>query len=289
MWSKTRFDPFLMAFRAIALALPLVTGGVAVAQKSARPAAPTLPSTAAPINIDVAATRAELFGTDSARAAVAAAKLGQSRQPGALDALLDGLAMGFVPAVAGPAIDAVAEHRSPVAVDVLLHYARYRNADVRARATLALGYSDDKRAVAAWRAAFSDGDGVVRAAAAKVAAARQDVTSIEPLLVLLKKGDEASAVALAAMASADIARRVAELIGEAPDRLVGECLGAILLSPNLGKEEIYVEIVRAVGKIPGDEAVVALTGFIGATPEKPPRQSRREAQVLYEQRLGGDN
>ncbi len=50
-----------------------------------------------------------------------------------------------------------------------------------------------------------------------------------------------------------------------------------------------MELVKALGKIPGDEAVVALTEFLSAVPESPPRLSRREAQTIYEQRLGGGN
>ena len=241
------------------------------------------------INIDVPQTRADLFGTDADRATVAAARLGQTRQAGALDALLDALSMGSSPRVAASALESVALHKSAASLDVLLHYAHHRNADVRSKAVLALGGLEDKRAIAAWHEAFSDGDKQVRAAAARIAAARKDASSIDALVTLLQKGDDAAPSALSVVGSADVARRVAELIGEAPDRLVAECLGQILVRPDLGKEEVYVEIVRAIGKIPGDEAVVALTTFISSTPEKPPRQSRREAQVLYEQRLGGEN
>jgi HEAT repeat protein len=242
---------------------------------------------AATVTVDVAATRAELFGEDADKAAVAAGKLGQSRQAGALDALLDALAMGLHPRVAAAAVDALAAHKHPDAVEALLHYARNRNPEVRAKTVAALGQIDDKRATAVWKRAFRDGDKGVRAVAAKIAIAKKDGSSANDLIALMKKGDDAAPAALAAVASPEIAIKVAELIGEAPDRLVAECLGALLLRSDLGKEDIYVEMVRALGKIPGEEAVVALTGFISATPEKPPRQSRREAQTIYEQRLGG--
>jgi HEAT repeat protein len=242
---------------------------------------------AAPVNVDVTATRKELFGEDADKAAAAATRLGQSRQGGALDALLDALAMGLHPRVAVAAIDAVAAHKDPSAIDSLLHYARNRNPEVRSHTIAALGLLDDKRAALAWKRAFRDGDHTVRAAASKIALNRREAGAVPELLALMKKGDDSAPAALAAVANPETAVKVGELIGEAPDRLIAECLGALLLRTDLGKEDIYVEMVRALGKIPGEEAVVALTAYISATPEKPVRQSRREAQTIYEQRLGG--
>jgi HEAT repeat protein len=135
--------------------------------------------------------------------------------------------------------------------------------------------------------AFTDGEKEVRAAAIKVTEARKDVGAVDTLLALLQKGDEATVATLAAIGNADVARRVAELVGEAPDPLVAETLGKLALRTDLGNEMVYVEIIRAIGKIPGDEAVVALAAYIAAQGEKSFRQSKREAQMLYEQRLGG--
>ena len=36
-----------------------------------------------------------------------------------------------------------------------------------------------------------------------------------------------------------------------------------------------------------NDALEQLTTYVASTPEKPPRQSRREAEVLIEQRLAG--
>lgn len=265
-------------------------GEAAKAGKQAKPeaanekkAADKTPS----ISIDVAAVRADLFSTDPDRAAAAAEKLGASRQAGALDALLDALALGLHPRAAQAALDAVARHRSPAALEVLLAYASHRQPEVRARAVLALGALDDPRARAAARAALVDGEATVRAAGCRVVAERKDAVAADTLLALLKKGDEAVPPAIAALATPELARRVAELVGEAPDALVAESLGLMLLRPDLGKEDVYVEIVRALGKVPGEEAIVNLTNFLSATPETPARQSRREAQAVVEQRLGG--
>ena len=246
------------------------------------PAAPV-----APLVIDVAATRADLLGPDLDRAATAAQKLGQSRQPGVVDALLDGLSMGLHPKVAAAALAALAAQKDPRSLDVLLHYARNRNPGVRARAVTALGTLDDPRARTAVRVGLTDSDKGVRAAAAGVVAARKDVGAVDALLALFKKGDEATAAALAAIATADVARRVAELSGEAPDALVAQCLGEMLLRKDLGPEQVYVDIVDALGKVPGDDTVVALTAYIGSLPDKDNRKSKREAQAIYEQRMGG--
>ena len=85
-----------------------------------------------------------------------------------------------------------------------------------------------------------------------------------------------------------MARRVAELMNDVPPALLADCVGQMLLRKNLGSEDIYVQLVETLGKIPGDEAVVALTTFLSAVPETPIRQSRRTAQAIYEQRLGGN-
>src|SRR5690349_6722232 len=127
---------------AVALAIALA-GSPVLAQQKGKPAKPP----AGPVvNIDVPAARAELLGTDVDKAEAAALKLGASRQPGALDALLDALALGVSPRVAVATLAAVGKHANPAALDVLLHYARHRSGEVRAQAVLALGGLDERRA-----------------------------------------------------------------------------------------------------------------------------------------------
>jgi HEAT repeat protein len=248
-------------------------------------AVPAAPAPAA--NIDVRAERAALMDADPEKAAAAAQKLGTSKSGDALDALLDGLAMGLHPKVAAVALTSVGNFKSAASVDVVAYYAKNRNPDVRSAAIGALGRIDDKRARQTVIGALADGDRSVRAAACKVLEVTKDKAAIEPLIGLLKKGDEASAAPLAAMATPDLARKLGELVGDAPDDLLARTLGLILLRPDFGKEESYVEVVVTLGKVPGEEAVVALTNFISATPEKPPRLSRRRAQEVVDQRLTG--
>ncbi|RMH37126.1 MAG: hypothetical protein D6689_21330 [Deltaproteobacteria bacterium] len=253
------------------------------AQKKAPARRPADPAASA--RIDLAAARAALSAADVDAAAAAAARLGQVRDPRALDALLDALAAGVHPAVAEAALAAIARHAAPRSVDVVRHYARHRSPRVRAAAVAALGAVDDARAAAAVLAALRDGHADVRAAAAKVVAARRLRAGIEPLLALLRKGDEAAADALATLADPELARAVAEQLGAAPDAVLARCLGAILMRPDFKPEAARVEVVRALGKIAGTEAIEQLTTYIASTPEKPPRLSRREAEAIVEQRL----
>lgn len=249
--------------------------------------APVPAKPAGSASMDLAALRANLQSTDLERAAQAARQLGLAQTPAALHTLLDSLAMGLHPTLVLAVVDAVAAYREPKSLDVLLYYTHHRTAEVRARALVALGHLSDSRVAVALQGGFRDGDASVRAAAAQVAAARKDISAVSPLMALLIKGDQAAAEPLARLSTPDTARRLGELIGEAPDGLLAQCMGAILLRPDFGPESAYVEVVRALGKLPGDDSIVALTTFIGSTPEVPARQSRREAQALYEQRLGG--
>ncbi len=276
-----------------ALALALASGPVQ-AQKAGKAkaakakAGKAKAAKAKPIKVNVATERTALFGADQGAAKAAAERLGRTKQPGAFDALADALAMGLPPAVAAVALDALANHGDPRAFDVIDHYTHYRNPNVRAAAVRAMGALEDKRAVGRVVWALSDGHQAVRAAAAGVIAERQLKLAIEPLLALLKKGDEAAADALAAVANPDLAREVGELIGQAPNGLLARCLGAILLRPDFKPESARVEVVRALGKIPGNESLEQLTTYVASVPEMPPRQSRREAEALVEARLSGD-
>ncbi|MSP17413.1 MAG: hypothetical protein EXR73_12545 [Myxococcales bacterium] len=281
--------------------LPLVSGllalifdvgfgiGGAHAKKKARAVAPAAASVAAAAaapavpSVDVPGERKLLLGADVDRAIGAARKLGTSRARAALDTLLDALALGLSPRVAAVAVEAAGAHAEPRALDVLLYYATHRQVDVRVRAVEALGQFDDKRARVAVDRAYADAQKVVRAAACRDAERRKEKLAGPKLMALLVKGDEATSPALAAIASPELARQLAELVGIAPDALLAETLGRILARKDLGKEQVYVQIVESLGKVPGDEAEVQLATYAGAQ-EKIPRLSKRRAQDLLEQR-----
>ena len=107
-----------------------------------------------------------LQGADRKAAIVLARELGETKDKGALDVLLDALALGLHPEVTQVALEAVGMHQAPRSVDVLLAYTKYRDPAVRAQAVSALGRIDEPRATAAWKRALRDQQEVVRSAAA---------------------------------------------------------------------------------------------------------------------------
>lgn len=222
---------------------------------------------------------------DSAEAAAKA--LGASKSPKALDTLLDALAMGLHPRVAAAALDALAVQGKQQSFDILSFYVHHRSSRVRSAALKAMGTLSDKRAKAMVLDGLRDPHKSVRAVAAELLTASRDKRAIEPLIKLLKKGDEPAAAALAALADPELARGIAELIGSAPDGLLARCLGSILMRPDFKPEEARVEVVKALGKIPGNDSLEQLSNYVGSIPEKPPRTSRTEAEAIMEARLGG--
>jgi HEAT repeat protein len=287
-----------------ALALSLGLGATAAAQKGAgapkdkppaaakAPKAPKAPKggKGAPAKkVDVEAQRAALEGSDEAAATAAAKALGESDAAAAHDALLDALSVGLAPGVAAAALTSLAAHPAKGDLAVLGFYARYRDSDVRAAAAAGLGLQDGGAATKALIRALGDEDAKVRAAAARSAAAGKVKAASEALLALLAKGDEPAAAALAAIADPDLALVIGEQLGNVPDSLLATTLGLILLRKDFGPDTARVEVVRALGKVQSAEATSMLTEYVSSTPEKPPRQSRREAEAMVEARIGGDN
>ncbi|HTM23233.1 MAG TPA: HEAT repeat domain-containing protein [Kofleriaceae bacterium] len=256
----------------------------------AKPVPPTPPAPPAkPVVVDVAAEIKKLYGADEDKATQGAQRLGETRDPKALAALLDGLALGLPPKAAAAALLSVAKHKSPGSFDTVAGFLHYRDRRVRAAAVAAMGALDDARAIELVLAALHDPHKEVRASALDVIEERKLKRATDVVLDLFKKGDEASARALAAMADADLARVIGEQIGTAPDELVARALGLILLNKDFKGEPARVEVVRTLAKVPGTEAVEQLSAYIESVPANPPRQSRREAEQLVEQRLTGGN
>ena len=284
--SKTRTSVSLT----VAVAMSL-TCAVAIAQPKgkATKAAKVKPVKARkpmPVKVDFEAQR--LVDPSPEVATKGATRLGETNDARAFEALLDALATGLHPNVAEAALRSIAAHRKVHAYDTLAFYVTYRDARVRAAALAAMGALDDGRATQFVLSGLRDSDKLVRAEAGKLVAARKLKAGIEPLLELFKKGDEGAVEPLAAMADPDLARTIGEFIGVAPDALLARCLGSILLKPSFQPETARVQVVRSLGKVAGSEAVEQLSSYIDAIPEKPPRQSRREAEAIIEARLTGD-
>jgi HEAT repeat protein len=136
-------------------------------------------------------------------------------------------------------------------------------------------------------AGLHDAVGAVRGAAAAAAAKGRIREAIDPLFDLLARNEEPAAKALAAMADADLVRRVGDQLGKVPDAVLAQCLGMILKRADFGPDTVRVEVVRALGKIQDQAALAALSDYVDATPKNPPRQSRDEAEKMVEARLSG--
>jgi HEAT repeat protein len=251
------------------------------------PKAPKAPKAPKGVKADLVPTIAALNGANADAAVKAAESLGASTEPAAHDALLDGLAMGMPSTVAIAAVGALAQHPAPPDVVALKRYAGHRNPMVRSAALGSLAMYPDPNARKAVIAGLHDMNGSVRAAAAAAAAKGRIREAIEPLFELLARNEESASKALAAMADADLARKIGEHLGKVPDSILVQTLGLVLRRADFGPDPARVELVRAIGKVQDQSAVAALTDYIDATPKNPPRQSRQEAQKMVEARIGG--
>jgi HEAT repeat protein len=212
--------------------------------------------------------------------------LGDTDQPAAHDALLDALAFGMPGVVASVAVGELAKHPAPPDVVAIVRYAHHHDPAVRAAAVAVLAGYPDPAAHQAVVAALHDASSGVRAAAANTAARAHIRASIEPLLVLLGKGEESSARALAQLADPELAASIADHLGHVPDATLALCLGQILMRPDFGPDPARVEVVRALSKITDHSAALALGDYVDRTPRNPPRASRAAAEKVLADRGG---
>jgi len=243
------------------------------------------PKNKKPGKVDVAAAKAALLGTDEQKAIAAAEQLGSVKEQGAHDALLDALASGLSVAVAPKALASLVAVTAPADVGVIRIYAKHRSADVRAAADSALaGYPEGRKLLVR---ALGDTKPNVRAAAAAALAKTKARDGTERMFALLARGDDGAVTALGEMADPEMARAIGEQLGKVPDNALAKCLGIILKRTDFGPDEARVQVVRAIAKIAGTEAVNALSDYVEQTPAKPPRPSRKEAEQIVQARLGG--
>jgi hypothetical protein len=269
-----------MHFGRILLGLALAAGVASAG--AAAPGHKPAPPPAEKAHVEAAA----LLGGDLDAAARTATALGDDAAEAAHAALADALSTGLAPVVAAPALAALAKHPAPTDVAILRVYAGHHDDAVRAAAVLALGEYPDPAAKTAVVVALGDDVEVVRTAAGGAVAHGKIREGVERLLALLDKGDAAAPPALAALADADMAHAIGEHLGTAPGAVLAQTFGAILKRPEF-PEAAKVEVVRTLAKISGAEATAALTDYVDATPAKPPKKSRAEAQKIIEARLAG--
>ncbi len=236
---------------------------------------------------DISADVAALSGIDEEAAMKAAEMLGSSTDSLAHDALLDALAFGLPPRVAIPAMAALTMHPAPNDVVALKRYAGHHNPNVRSAAVGSLSAYPDPVARAAVVAALHDPTGLVRTAAAGAAAKGRVRDAVEPMLLLLAKGEESSARSLALLADPDLARKIADHYGKVPDASLALTLGLILKRADFGPDPARVDIVRAIAKIQDPAAVAQLKDYIDSVPKNPPRPSRQDAVLVIDARAGG--
>ena len=235
---------------------------------------------------DLAPMIAALEGSDDEAAAKAAESLGNLVEPAAHEALLDALAFGLRPPVAVEAIIGLAKHPAPPDVASLKRYAGHHNPSVRGTAFASLALYPDPAAHAVVVTGLRDAVSAVRTAAAQAAAKGHVREATESLFELLARGEDSSVRALAAMADAELVRRIGDQLGKVPDAALAQCLGLVLKRPDFGPDTARVDVVRAIAKIQDASATNALQDYIDSTPKNPPRQSRAEAEKIIEARGG---
>jgi HEAT repeat protein len=198
--------------------------------------------------------------------------------------LLDALALGAPPKRAADILSALGGKKDARAVDVLKHFAKNRNPELRKKSLVALGAIGDAKVVPALLDGLSDSVEEVRASAAKALGARKEKSAEPKLLQLLKRKDTAAATAIAQLGTPELAHRIAEMLGEIPDALLCEALGEMLKRPDFGPEPIRVELVKTLAKVPGIDSTTALIEYVAATEKDKQRPSRMEAQKIVDQR-----
>ncbi|MGE0869839.1 MAG: hypothetical protein AB7P03_14840 [Kofleriaceae bacterium] len=275
------------------LACGLALAGMMIAAPAAGQPAPNKPKpgkagkAGKPKTVDISGHVAALAGTDVEAAARAAEALAAIDTPAAHDALLDGLSLGLPAPVAVPAMMALGAHPAPPDVGVLKRYAGHHSPSVRSAALNVLALYPAPAAQAAVVAGLHDQLLAVRSAAAAAAGRARIRASIEPLMQLLSRGEESAAKALGQLATPEIARAIADQLGKVPDPALALCLGTALQRNDFGPDPARVEVVRTLAKIQDASAITALSEYIDATPQNPPRPSRQEAVTVVEARVGG--
>lgn len=219
-----------------------------------------------------------------AAALEAAQRLAALATARALELSLDELALGPPPPVAGELLSGLVGRKDPKAIEVLVFYAHHRSPDLRKRAVQALGEIPDERVVPVLIDALSDPTTDVRATAAAALGARRERRAEGALLKLLQHKDTAAPAALGLIGGPDTARTLSEMVGNVPDRLVVQTLGELLKRADFGPDALRVEVVKTLGKIPGNDPVDALSEYLKLSAKDKARPSRTEATKIVEQR-----
>lgn len=228
--------------------------------------------------------KADLYGDNLDRAVAAASALGSLKNQAALDALMASLQLGTPPKVTSAVLESIELHKDPSSVELLEQYAEHRNQEIRGGAIKALGAIEDKKVVPILINSLGDSNPMVRARAARVLGERKERVAERALFMMLRRGDVSAAKPLGVVAGVETARHLGELIGELPDGALATALGTMLLRPEFGPDTLRTEIVKALGRIPGETSTAALAEYVASVPPKELRMSKNKAKQLLEER-----
>ncbi len=237
----------------------------------------------------------DLVGGDVQKAVDAARKMGEIKSDRALEMLMETLMLGAPPKLAVELIRAMARHRSQRAFDLIAHYCKNRNVDVRAEALKALGRLAAKdnipRVFSVAMNGLRDSASSVREAAAHLLvdlnkrgldADRREEAEKVLLELLLKHRDHGSAAAalghfggmetartlavnLQDQRSAAAAKfRVQKSVG-IPSGVVIEIYSEFLKREDFGPEPVRVWILKTLSTFTEPEAIAAIMHYVATT------------------------
>ncbi len=228
----------------------------AAADKTKRPGAEAAPVALADAEAPLIT---ELRSGGEAAAVAAAQKLGALRSPRALNALLDSLALGVQPKVAGAVLDALATFKSAAdaqsaeLLQVLTVYTHHRNPELRKRAVqgLAALVAPRTEAAAAAKPAAKVAPKAVAATATPAATAAPAAlqTQVVPMLI-----------AALSDSSAEVRAVAAEALGDRREKSAEPALIKLLVRKDSAAP-------AALGKIGGADTARALGEMIGNVPD----------------------
>ncbi|MCB9558356.1 MAG: HEAT repeat domain-containing protein [Deltaproteobacteria bacterium] len=224
--------------------------------------------------------KADLHGENLDRAVAAASALGSLKTPPARDALVGALQLGCPPKLLTALLEALGQHKSDDTIPLLKLFAHNRTPEIRVAALQALGRNESPQTVGPLIDALGDSNPMVRASAARMLGDRQEKRAESALFMLVKRKDVSAAAPLGKVAGVETAKNLGELIGEVPDRAIALAYGEMLKRKEFGPDPLRMQIVKALGKLPGSDATTALVEYIASVPPKDIRLSKKMAERL---------
>ncbi|MEO8213936.1 MAG: HEAT repeat domain-containing protein [Myxococcales bacterium] len=227
--------------------------------------------------------REVLASADSDAVVTALGGLADSGASNAALPIVELLAVGPPPPATIAALDALKKLRDPTSVELLNLYAGHRSAEVRKHAVQALGVFADARVVPTLMERLGDSAPDVRAVAAEALATRGEKAAVPRLMALLKRNDAGAAAPLGALAPVSALSSIVALQGSIDDDNLAAALGELLKRRD-APESVRVDLVKALGLVPGASSTTALVEYVAESSGGDRRASRIEAQKVIDER-----